>query len=55
MKKSKLDKAIECIRNYCEKHACKDCKFTDEYERCMFDVCPCDWKTEKEKKKGEEK
>lgn len=50
--KLSIDKAIECIRDYCEKHtlSCKNCKFNENFELCMFERCPCDWKTEKEKK-----
>lgn len=46
MDKFHLDKAIECIRSYCDKHTCRNCKFSRrDTEPCMFKSSPCDWMT----------
>ena len=48
IKKDRLDKAVESIKGYCEKHLCcsEDCRFFDKEENeCVFErsTIPCDW------------
>ena len=50
-------KAIESIKNYCEKTQCRRCVFGDlhdgygeNYVGCKLqDTNPCDWETEEDK------
>lgn len=48
IKKDRVDKAVETIKGYCNKHSCCEnrCRFFDkeEYE-CVFEKgkIPCDW------------
>ena len=49
--KSKLDKAIEYIRGYCQKHTdCDKCQFYDSAWDCQFKdgYIPVEWKTPSE-------
>lgn len=48
-------KAMEAIKNYCEKTQCRRCVFgktvdyNDHYVSCLLvETNPCDWKIEKE-------
>ena len=44
--KSRLEKAMEYIQGYCDKHSnCKNCKLiTQETGHCRLeDKMPCDW------------
>lgn len=56
--KTKLEKAIEYIIGYCEKHPkCKDgCKLRDDYGDCLFwnANSPVDW-IRKEREDGADK
>ena len=43
--KTRLQKSIEYIASYCDKHTCEKCKIkTDENEWCFLrNNPPCDW------------
>jgi hypothetical protein len=42
--KSRLDKSIEYIRGYCEKHTrCEECKLCDTMFNCSLKDLPINW------------
>lgn len=53
-------KAMEAIRNYCNRTQCRRCVFgrtvdySEHYVSCMLvDTNPCDWEIEKEDSKND--
>lgn len=51
--KSRIDKAIEYIRGYCDKHTdCEKCRLHDDEVGCfLHNSIPAEWKTPSEMRK----
>ena len=49
--KSRLQRSIEYIKGYCDKHECCDsCKLNDiKAETCMLKRCPMEWEYNEQK------
>lgn len=42
--KTRIEKAIEYIKGYCDKHSsCEKCRLYSDDNKCIVQDIPCDW------------